>query len=179
MICPSCEQNVFIGAERCPHCEFDYPKLKRQAEGKVIRVAFLQDFENQLSPSSTRHIEKLLNKLHKELLGVAVMVILDDTPTEASALHALFYLNESEWTHEEDLPAFESERFLLYINSASQEARIALSYGLEQLTQHIDWQEVILKNHSLLYQGLYSEVIIDVLKSLRNTIRGLANSSKR
>jgi len=179
MICPSCEQVVYVGAEQCPHCGYTHAQLKEQAGGKIVRLPFLHDKPNILSESSCQYLEQLIDKLHKELLGVAIMVMIDDTQTDATGLHSTFYLNETEWLEEHRLPAFESERFLLYINTSTNEARIALSHGLEMLTPQFDWQNLILRNHALLYQGLYTEAISAILKSFAKTLKSLPKSPKK
>jgi len=173
MICPSCEQVVYVGAEKCPHCGYTHGQLKEQAGGAVVRIPFLQDKANILSESSYNYLEQLIHNLHHELLGVAILVMIDDTQTDATGLHSTFYLNEAECQFESQLPAFETERFLLYINTSSMEARIAISNGLEKLTPHIDWQDLIIKNHALFFQGLYTEAISSILKSFVKTIQNL------
>jgi len=178
MNCPSCEQPVYAGAEQCPHCGFSYGDLRRQANGVVVRVPFLQDSAGVLSANGTTALEKLIQKLHQELIGVAIMVVFDDSYTEASAFDATFYLNEAEWVDDSQLPAYDSERFLLYINTRTLEARIALSYGLQELTKKVKWEEVLMKQHALMFQGIYSEAVLAILKDFRKTIRNCSKTLK-
>jgi|GEM_PF-5449366 len=179
MICPSCEHVVYNGAEQCPHCGYTHAQLKQQAGGQIVRLPFLQDKAHILSESSYDHLNTLIHKLHHDLLGVAIFVIIDDTQTDATGLHTTFYLNEAECLNESQLPAFETERFLLYINTSRMEARIALSHGLEQLTTQTDWHALIIKNHALFFQGLYAEGISAILKSFVQIIHTLPKPPKK
>jgi len=178
MNCPSCEQPVYAGADHCPHCGFSYGDLKRQANGLVVRVPFLQDSAEVLSANGAAAVEKLIQKLHQEFIGVAIMVVLDDSPTETSAFDATFYLNEAEWTDDSKLPAYDSERFLLYINTHNLEARIALTYGLQKLTEKVKWEDVLMKQHALMFQGIYSEAVLAILKDFRKITRSCGKTSK-